>query len=178
MRNASWLLVLSLPRPNRPCAITASRKLGGYTVPSLLARASSCFAVTALPALTSDINAIDRAKRTHQTVPNVAAYSDPAIQFDELLQAFGTQLAHTVPMSVSPTMRLVWTPYKTKAWRRRSQTSCPDVAERAPHAVVVLTISKQDHAVREYLLDREWRAKDAVGLQVEKLAPDQATFAH
>jgi maltose-binding protein MalE len=96
-----------------PTGLPATPFLGAEAILMSARAHDKELAFAAMDALTSDINAIDRAKRTHQTVPNVAAYNDPAIQSDELLQAFGKQLAHTVPMSVSPAMRLVWTPYKT-----------------------------------------------------------------
>ena len=62
--------------------------------------------------LTSDASAIVRAK-ARQVVANRRAYDDPDVARDAVLRAFRAQLAHTVPMSNDPAMRVVWTPYQT-----------------------------------------------------------------
>ena len=64
--------------------------------------------------LTSDAAAIVRAEQARQVVANRRAYDDPTVARDEVLRAFRAQLAHTVPMSNDPAMRVVWTPYQTQ----------------------------------------------------------------
>jgi arabinogalactan oligomer/maltooligosaccharide transport system substrate-binding protein len=71
----------------------------------------AAFAV--MDALTSDANAVIRARDARQVVANKHAYDDPAIAGDAVLRAFRAQLAHTVPMPNTPSMRSVWTPYRT-----------------------------------------------------------------
>ncbi len=66
-----------------------------------------------MDALTGDAAAIVRAKRAGQLVPNKAAFDDPEIAHNELLATFRAQLAHTVPLTPDPAMRMVWTPYQT-----------------------------------------------------------------
>jgi arabinogalactan oligomer/maltooligosaccharide transport system substrate-binding protein len=63
--------------------------------------------------LSGDVSAAIRAKLAHQVVPNPAAYLDPDVAQDEPLAVFRRQLDHTVPLPTSPTMRVVWTPYRT-----------------------------------------------------------------
>ncbi|MDB4953213.1 MAG: carbohydrate transporter substrate-binding protein family [Myxococcales bacterium] len=63
--------------------------------------------------LTSDADAIIRARDARQPVANLHAYDDPVVAKDPALRAFRTQLAHTVPMPKGAAMRTVWTPYKT-----------------------------------------------------------------
>ena len=46
-------------------------------------------------------------------MPNPAAYADPDVAKDQALAVFRAQLDHTVPLPTSPTMRVVWTPYRT-----------------------------------------------------------------
>ena len=65
-----------------------------------------------LNALTSDSEAIRRATKAKQIVPNHAAYEDATIAQNAALMAFRKQLDSTVPMSASPLMRSVWTPYQ------------------------------------------------------------------
>ena len=71
----------------------------------------AAFAV--MDALTSDVSAIERARRAHQVVPNRRAYEDPEVGKDPALVVFRAQLEHTVAMPTGATMRMVWTPYKT-----------------------------------------------------------------
>ncbi|MGE5186217.1 MAG: extracellular solute-binding protein, partial [Acidobacteriota bacterium] len=71
----------------------------------------AAFAV--MDALTSDAAAIVRAREARQVVANVHAYDDPEVARDPVLRAFRTQLQHTVAMPNNPTMRMVWTPYRT-----------------------------------------------------------------
>jgi len=71
----------------------------------------AAFAV--MDALTGDAAAVTRARDARQVVANKHAYDDPAVAKDPVLRAFRAQLAHTVPMSNSPEMRSVWTPYRT-----------------------------------------------------------------
>ena len=66
-----------------------------------------------MDALTSDVDAIARARRAKQVVPNVRAYDDPSVAADPVLRAFRDQLAHTVAMPKGAAMRMVWTPYRT-----------------------------------------------------------------
>ncbi len=61
--------------------------------------------------LTGDASAILRARKSHQVVANRAAYLEPDLGSDHVLTTFRAQLAHTVPMPASPTMRAVWRPY-------------------------------------------------------------------
>ena len=63
--------------------------------------------------LSGDASAAIRAKIAHQVVPNPAAYTDPDVAKDQALAVFRAQLDHTVPLPTSPTMRVVWTPYRT-----------------------------------------------------------------
>ena len=63
--------------------------------------------------LTDDDSAILRAKTARQIVPNKRAYLDPDVARDTVLAVFQAQLAHALPMPKSPTMRMIWTPYKT-----------------------------------------------------------------
>jgi arabinogalactan oligomer/maltooligosaccharide transport system substrate-binding protein len=63
--------------------------------------------------LSGDVSATIRAHIAHQVVPNPAAYLDPEVAQDEPLAVFRRQLDHTVPLPTSPTMRVVWTPYRT-----------------------------------------------------------------
>ena len=67
-------------------------------------------AVAVMLALAGDESATARAAQARQVVPNVRAFGDRGA--DPVLDAFRRQLAHTVPMPASPTMRAVWTPYK------------------------------------------------------------------
>ena len=69
-------------------------------------------AFAVLEALTSDAEAVFRAGKAKQIVPNQAAYSDKTISENAALMAFRKQLDSTVPMSASPLMRSVWTPYQ------------------------------------------------------------------
>ncbi len=70
-------------------------------------------AFAAMDALTSDLAATGRAKHAGQVVPNIAVYDDPQIAADPILSVFRAQLEHSVPMPITPAMRLVWTPYET-----------------------------------------------------------------
>jgi arabinogalactan oligomer/maltooligosaccharide transport system substrate-binding protein len=63
--------------------------------------------------LTGDAQAVFRARRAHQVVPNKAAYDDPVVAGDRVLAAFRAQALRAVPMPATPEMRLVWTPYDT-----------------------------------------------------------------
>ncbi len=70
-------------------------------------------AFQALELLTQDAIAISRARHAKQIVPNIAAYEDPALAGDAALMTFRAQLDETLPMSASPAMRSVWTPYQS-----------------------------------------------------------------
>jgi arabinogalactan oligomer/maltooligosaccharide transport system permease protein len=72
---------------------------------------AGAFAVMAY--LAGDAAAAARARRARQVVPNRAAWLDPALADDAVMQAFRAQLEHTAAMPAEPAMRLVWTPYKT-----------------------------------------------------------------
>jgi arabinogalactan oligomer/maltooligosaccharide transport system permease protein len=72
---------------------------------------AAAFAVMAH--LAGDASAIRRATAARQVVPNTAAWRDPALAGDDVMQAFRAQLDHTAAMPAEPAMRLVWTPYKT-----------------------------------------------------------------
>jgi arabinogalactan oligomer/maltooligosaccharide transport system substrate-binding protein len=63
--------------------------------------------------LTSDADAIIRARDARQVVANRRAYEDPEVAKDPALRAFRAQLEHTVLMPNTAAMRMVWTPYKT-----------------------------------------------------------------
>ena len=71
----------------------------------------AAFAV--MDALTSDRAASARAKQAGQVVPNVGVYNDPEIASDPTLTVFRAQLEQSVPMPITPAMRMVWTPYET-----------------------------------------------------------------
>jgi len=71
----------------------------------------AAFAV--MDALTGDAAAITRARMARQVVPNIHAYDDPQVAADPVLRVFRDQLAHSVPMPKSPSMRSVWIPYQT-----------------------------------------------------------------
>ena len=90
--------------------------------------------------LTSDAEAIARAKAAKQVVANVHAYDDPAVASDAALQAFRTQLPHTVPMPKNAAMRMVWTPYRTALGEV--------LAGRAEPGEQLLSV---EHQVREYM---------------------------
>ena len=88
-------------------------------------------AIAVALALTSDDAAYERARRARQVVPNPAAYRRD-LGDDPVLAAFRAQLAHTVPMPVSPAMRAVWTPYKNALGEIVSGAATPAAAlERA-----------------------------------------------
>ena len=88
-------------------------------------------AIAVALALTSDDGAYERARRARQVVPNAAAYRGE-LGDDPVLAAFRAQLAHTVPMPVSPAMRAVWTPYKNALGEIVSGAATPAAAlERA-----------------------------------------------
>jgi len=70
-------------------------------------------AFAAMDALTSDLAAAERAKRAGQVVPNIGVYKDPQIAADPILSVFRAQLEQSVPMPITPSMRMVWTPYET-----------------------------------------------------------------
>jgi arabinogalactan oligomer / maltooligosaccharide transport system permease protein len=72
---------------------------------------AAAFAVMAF--LAGDDAAALRATGARQIVPNHAAWTDPALASDAVMQTFRAQLEHTVTMSAEPAMRQVWTPYKT-----------------------------------------------------------------
>lgn len=71
---------------------------------------SAAFAV--MDALTSDEAALVRARKARQVVANPAAYRDPEVARDPVLQTFRAQLEHTVPMPKVKAMRMVWSPYQ------------------------------------------------------------------
>jgi arabinogalactan oligomer/maltooligosaccharide transport system permease protein len=72
---------------------------------------AASFAVMAY--LAGDDAAALRARTARQIVPNHAAWADPALAGDAVMQTFRAQLAHTVTMSAEPAMRRLWTPYRT-----------------------------------------------------------------
>jgi arabinogalactan oligomer/maltooligosaccharide transport system substrate-binding protein len=84
-------------------------------------------AIAVALALTDDAAAAVRATRAHQVVPNPDAYRG-ALAADPALAAFRAQLAHTVPMPVSPAMRAVWTPYKNALGQIVSGAATPEAA--------------------------------------------------
>jgi arabinogalactan oligomer/maltooligosaccharide transport system substrate-binding protein len=63
--------------------------------------------------LSGDAAAITRAKSGHQVVPNLHAYDDHELASDPTVAVFRAQLQHVVAMPNDPTMRRVWTPYRT-----------------------------------------------------------------
>ncbi len=63
--------------------------------------------------LTSDAEAIERAKLARQVVPNVHAYDDPAVAADPALEVFRAQLEGAVAMPKDTAMRVTWIPYRT-----------------------------------------------------------------
>jgi arabinogalactan oligomer/maltooligosaccharide transport system substrate-binding protein len=71
----------------------------------------AAFAV--MDALTSDVEAIARARTARQVVANVRAYDDPQVAADPALRVFREQFARSVPMPKLAAMRSVWTPYRT-----------------------------------------------------------------
>lgn len=84
-------------------------------------------AIAVALAFTSDAAAALRAERAGQVVPNPAAYRG-ALADAPRLAAFRKQLAHTVPMPVSPAMRAVWTPYKNALGQIVSGAASPAAA--------------------------------------------------
>jgi len=77
----------------------------------LSARASNpAEAYTAMEWLTGDEPAKVRMIEGLQPVANIAAYQDPRVKNDPILQAFREQLKHAVPMPNTPEMQLVWVP--------------------------------------------------------------------
>ncbi len=66
-----------------------------------------------LEALTTDQAALQRALHAGQVVPNPAAYKNATLAKDAALMTFREQLDQAVPMSASPLMRSVWTPYQS-----------------------------------------------------------------
>ncbi|MBK9032004.1 MAG: extracellular solute-binding protein [Myxococcales bacterium] len=88
-------------------------------------------AIAVALALTSDDAAASRARRAGQVVPNPGAYQGELAD-DATLASFRRQLAHTVPMPVSPAMRAVWTPYKNALGQIVTGAASPSAAlERA-----------------------------------------------
>jgi maltose-binding protein MalE len=63
--------------------------------------------------LSGDEAAVTRAKAGHQVVPNPHAYDDRELASDPTVAVFRAQLQHVVAMPNDPTMRRVWTPYRT-----------------------------------------------------------------
>jgi maltose-binding protein MalE len=63
--------------------------------------------------LTSDANAITRARAARQLVANRAAWDDPELANDPVLAVLRAQVANTVPTPKVKSMRSVWTPYRT-----------------------------------------------------------------
>jgi maltose-binding protein MalE len=68
-------------------------------------------AFRAMTFLTSKAMAIIRATQARQPVANIAAWQDPHVAQDPILQAFRNQLDSAVVMPGTPEMRLVWSPY-------------------------------------------------------------------
>lgn len=64
-----------------------------------------------MDALTSDRQAVVRARIARQVVANTHAYDEPDVARDPVLAAFRAQ--RTVTMPKAPGMRMVWTPYRT-----------------------------------------------------------------
>jgi maltose-binding protein MalE len=86
--------------------------------------------------LTEDQNAIARAIHAKQVVPNVKAYEDERIANDPALMAFRSQLDSSTPMSASPEMRSLWTPYQTALLKVIDQDGDVADALRAAEAEV------------------------------------------
>lgn len=63
--------------------------------------------------LTSDRDAIERARGARQVVANRQAWQDPRLAGDAVMSVFRAQLQHAVPMPKAEGMRSVWTPYRT-----------------------------------------------------------------
>lgn len=93
-------------------------------------------AFQALELLTRDASAISRARIAKQIVPNLAAYEDPDLAGNSALMTFRAQLDSTVPMSASPEMRSVWTPYQSALMKVIDQESDVADALRAAEAEI------------------------------------------
>jgi len=63
--------------------------------------------------LTSDADALVRARQARQVVANRAAETDPELASDPVLAVLRAQVAHTVTMPKVKAMRSVWTPYRS-----------------------------------------------------------------
>ena len=87
--------------------------------------------------LAGDDSARRRAGTARQVVPNRRVYEDPVIGEDPVLSAFRAQAERAHPMSSSPEMRLVWTPYDTALQKVLAQGVEParalEDAEREVH---------------------------------------------
>jgi maltose-binding protein MalE len=93
-------------------------------------------AFQALEMLTRDGIATSRARKAKQIVPNLAAYEDPALAGDSALMAFRGQLDSTVPMSASPVMRSIWTPYQSALMKVIDQDVEPADALRSAESEI------------------------------------------
>ena len=99
-------------------------------------------AIAVALAFTSDDAAALRAERARQVVPNPGAYRG-ALADDPHLAAFRKQLAHSVPMPVSPAMRAVWTPYKNALGEVVSGAAQPaDALEKAARDIATYARSE------------------------------------
>lgn len=94
-------------------------------------------AFTVMNYLASDRAAALRARTARQVVANLAAYDESDIGADKVLVAFRNQLEHTVPMPATPSMRMVWTPYKSALQNVISQgTDAADALRAAEREVL------------------------------------------
>jgi maltose-binding protein MalE len=94
-------------------------------------------AFQALEMLTRDASAISRARTAKQVVPNLSAYEDPDLASNSALMTFRAQLDSTVPMSASPEMRSVWTPYQSALMKVIDQNTDAADALRAAEAEIL-----------------------------------------
>jgi len=78
--------------------------------------------------LAGDAQAIVRAAKARQVVPNRSAYLDPRVARDPVLAAFRRQAEVAVPMPSLPAMRMVWTPYDTAIQKVIAQGADPAAA--------------------------------------------------
>ncbi|MSP63619.1 MAG: extracellular solute-binding protein [Myxococcales bacterium] len=98
--------------------------------------------------------ALIRARIGHQSVAARAPWSDPQIARDPILGAFRAQLDATVPMSNSPTMRVVWEPAQQALRRVLRGAADPEVALREAdrRIAIALRAAPPEAGAAPYLL--------------------------
>ncbi len=113
-------VVSATGRPARPFLTVEGLYLSAHALEPEGAREALAF-------LVSDDSALLRAKVARQLVANRAAYDDPSVAKDPVLQAFRAAAVLAIPMDASPRMQLVWEPGQS-ALRAALRGESPKVA--------------------------------------------------